>query len=118
MDILISGKPELAVGETRTFEFLRRISPAFPPGKAQGFVIRSREGYRAYLNQCRHWPVPLDLGDQDFYFAKIDRITCKTHGATYEPSTGFCDSGPCVGSSLEAFPVVLAGEDLVITVPD
>ena len=102
----------MTVGECRVFDFPRNGRTA------QGFVIRHGDGFHAYLNQCCHWPVPLDLGDGDFYYAKIDRITCKTHGATYEPATGYCDSGPCFRAQLDKYPVTLSGDGLVISVPD
>jgi nitrite reductase/ring-hydroxylating ferredoxin subunit len=28
-------------------------------------------------------------------------LICSTHGATYEPHTGFCVGGPCKGKSLQ-----------------
>jgi nitrite reductase/ring-hydroxylating ferredoxin subunit len=111
MDIRIGKTGAMQVGDCRTFEFPRNGRPA------QGFIIRYRDGFHAYLNQCCHWLVPLDLGDGDFYYAAIDRITCKTHGATYEPATGFCDSGPCFRANLEAYPAAAAGDEVIVTVP-
>jgi nitrite reductase/ring-hydroxylating ferredoxin subunit len=112
MDIRLTAMEGMKTGETRVFEFPRN-------GKqAQGFVIRHGDGFYAYLNQCCHWLVPLDLGDGDFYYAAIDRIACKTHGATYEPATGYCDSGPCFRASLEAYPSRVEGGEVVVTVPD
>lgn len=102
----------MAPGETKVFSFLRNGR------EAQGFIIRVPDGFRAYLNQCCHWPAPLDMGDGDFYYAAIDRITCKTHGATYEPETGLCDSGPCVRAYLTAYPAVSRDEHVMVTVPD
>jgi nitrite reductase/ring-hydroxylating ferredoxin subunit len=112
MDIRIDKPQEMARGETRLFAFPRN-------GRmAEGFFIRHGEGFFAYHNQCCHWPVPLDLGDGEFFYADIDRITCKTHGATYEPETGFCDSGPCFRAVLTGYPVTLHGDHALITVPD
>jgi len=112
MDVRIDDVEGMAHGESRVFEFPRKGRPA------QGFLIRYGDGFRAYLNQCSHWLVPLDMGDADFFHPGIDRIACKTHGATYRLEDGFCDYGPCVGARLEAFPVVSAGNSAIVTVPD
>jgi nitrite reductase/ring-hydroxylating ferredoxin subunit len=111
MQIRLAGAAGLRPGETRVFEL-----PS--GGGRQGFVLRHEEGFYAYLNQCRHWPVPLDLGDGDFLDPRIGRIVCKTHGAVYHPETGLCEFGPCARAVLEAFPVSRDGQDLLITVPD
>lgn len=112
MEIRIDGIQGMAHGDARTFDFPRNGRTA------QGFLIRHAGGYSAYLNQCRHWPVPLDLGDADFYYAQADRIMCKTHGAAYILDTGVCDYGPCAGAALDAFPVSVAGDQALIIVPD
>lgn len=112
MEIPIDGIGAMAHGESRTFDFPRN-------GRmAQGFLIRYRDGYHAYLNQCCHWPVPLDLGDGDFFYAQADRIVCKTHGAAYQADTGLCDFGPCVRASLDSYPVSVQGDQARVTVPD
>jgi nitrite reductase/ring-hydroxylating ferredoxin subunit len=98
-------------GKTFSFQFTRC-------GREQdGFLLRLPDGeFVAYLNQCCHIPVPLDLDDNDFYWDKIHRITCKTHGAQYEPETGFCTAGPCAGATLEKFKVFLEDESYFIEI--
>jgi nitrite reductase/ring-hydroxylating ferredoxin subunit len=114
MEIRLDDIAGLKHGETRTFDFPRNGRPA------QGFLIRYGEGYRAYLNRCSHWLVPLDLGDNDFYHPAADRISCKTHGATFRLEDGYCDYGPCFSASLDSYPVTLVsdGNSALITVPD
>jgi len=112
MRIPIENAAGMAVGETKVFDFLRNGR------SAQGFLIRYHDGYHAYLNRCAHWLVPLDLGHLDFYRADIDRIACKTHGAHYRPSDGYCDYGPCLGANLESYPVAVENEGVVVEVPD
>jgi nitrite reductase/ring-hydroxylating ferredoxin subunit len=111
MEIRIDGIQAMAHGEARLFAFPRNGR------EAQGFLIRHGESFYAYLNQCRHWPVPLDYGDADFFHAPSDRIMCKSHGAVYQADTGICDYGPCVGAALDAFPVSVAGDQALVTVP-
>lgn len=112
MEIHIDGVAGMVRGESRTFDFPRRGRTA------QGFLIRHAEGWSAFLNQCRHWPVPLDLGDGDFFHPGADRIVCKTHGAAYRLDDGFCEYGTCAGASLDAYPVAVAGDRATVTVPD
>ena len=112
MEIRIEGVSAMAHGETRTFDFIREGRPA------QGFLIRYHGEFHAYRNKCQHWPVPIDLGDGDFFHAGADRIMCKTHGAVYRPDTGICDYGPCVNARLEAYSAIPDGDNLLVLVPD
>jgi nitrite reductase/ring-hydroxylating ferredoxin subunit len=112
MQIRVPEIKTLKHGETRVFAFPSRY------GDLQGFLIRYGEDLHAYENKCCHWPIPLDFGDGDFFYRKIDRIVCKNHGAEYDPQTGICDEGPCLGEGLTRFPLVLDGEDALVTVPE
>jgi nitrite reductase/ring-hydroxylating ferredoxin subunit len=112
MQIRVPETISLKQGETRMFTFPSRY------GDLQGFVIRYRDALHAYENKCLHWPIPLDFGDGEFYYEKIDRIVCKNHGAEYDPATGICDAGPCQGEALTRFPVILDGGDALVTVPE
>lgn len=111
MEIRIDGIGSMSQGETRVFDLPRNGRTV------QGFLIRRGDAYLAYLNQCRHWYVPLDLGDGDFYHPQADRILCKTHGAAYQVDTGLCDYGPCAGAALESFPVEIRDGQALVTVP-
>jgi nitrite reductase/ring-hydroxylating ferredoxin subunit len=68
-------------------------------------------GLRVYFNVCRHVPVPLDAGS---FVAPVDDgdWVCDTHGARYDLSSGYCHTGPCLGSSL--LPVRVELEDGVL----
>jgi len=102
-------------GQARTF--------TFDDGEAEGrgfvLMVRDAEGEQlvAYRNRCAHVSFDLDMGTGEFWSAKLGRIYCRTHGACYEPRTGVCDRGPCVGASLETFAVEREGEGAVIVVP-
>ncbi len=87
------------VGDSRSFqiEVEGRLMPAF--------AILTEQGVRAYLNVCPHARVPLDYDDNDFYHPRFERIVCKTHGATFEPASGECDSGPCFGQILTSLKI-------------
>jgi nitrite reductase/ring-hydroxylating ferredoxin subunit len=71
----------------------------------QGFLSYFQGRVLAYENVCRHIPITLDYGDGEFFTRDGKHIICQTHGATYEPSTGLCIAGPCVGASLRKLTV-------------
>jgi nitrite reductase/ring-hydroxylating ferredoxin subunit len=67
----------------------------------EAVIVCDDEGLpRAYLNLCKHLPIPLDGGSRRFL---IDgQLQCVTHGARYRRSDGLCVAGPCRGASLRA----------------
>lgn len=115
--IVVPDVGSLAHGQARTF--------AFDDGghEGHGFVLMLRyeagaaEELVAYRNRCAHVAFDLDMGTGEFWSAKLGRIYCRTHGACYEPRTGICDRGPCVGRGLERFEVERQGQDAVVLVP-
>ena len=97
---------ELPPGTTRKFSFERgdKSVPAFV-ANFHGKVI-------AYINECVHLPISLDLDDNDFFTCDGNYFVCKTHGSVYDPAAGQCIGGPGQGKLLERLPVVV--EDGVI----
>jgi nitrite reductase/ring-hydroxylating ferredoxin subunit len=73
------------------------------------FVIRYRGKLHAYLNSCAHIPVELDWLEGEFFDRSGLYLICSTHGATYEPATGYCVMGPCKGRRL--IPLEVAERD-------
>jgi nitrite reductase/ring-hydroxylating ferredoxin subunit len=78
----------------------------FALGEAlNGFAIRHRGTVRAYVNRCPHMGTELDWQPGEFFdFAGL-YLVCSTHGALFQPATGFCVAGPCRGASLEPLQV-------------
>lgn len=72
---------------------------------AIGFVIRYANEVHAYLNRCAHVPVELDWNPGEFIESSGLFIMCATHGAIYQPETGYCSGGPCRGSRLRKIDV-------------
>ena len=111
---------------SRVFSGMRRITSLseLREKKAIKFSYRqegiSREGFVAlfegrvvaYENVCRHVPITLDYGDVRFFNGEESHFVCQTHGATYEPLSGRCVAGPCVGASLKPLAVELRGEEI------
>jgi nitrite reductase/ring-hydroxylating ferredoxin subunit len=83
----------------------------------EGFVVNHDGEYRAYVNRCPHVGTPLDLWPNDFYSEDGRALICSTHGALYEPTTGYCTAGPCAGDALAALPLARDGDTLVVRCP-
>jgi len=62
----------------------------------------------AFLNVCAHRNQPVVVSELQ-PFDGHGRLECRAHGAIYDPTTGVCVEGPCVGARL--VPVLLVEED-------
>lgn len=90
-------------GDARTFEYVDRLGQP-----AEGFVMRWKGDLVAYENRCPHWSVPVGFDDENFLDGRD--IVCPMHGARFDPESGQCWSGPCIGDHLEKFEVSLDGD--------
>ncbi|MGH7326321.1 MAG: Rieske (2Fe-2S) protein [Candidatus Rokuibacteriota bacterium] len=82
-----------------------------------GFVVSHDGGYYAYVNRCAHVGTPLDLWPNEFLSQDGRALVCATHGAIYEPASGRCTAGPCVGAALTALPLRREGGEIVVACP-
>jgi len=72
---------------------------------AEGFAYRAPDGaVRAFVNVCPHRAQPVALGDGRLFNA-AGEIECQAHGARFDPLTGACVGGPCLGAALVPLPV-------------
>ncbi|MEM6292216.1 MAG: Rieske 2Fe-2S domain-containing protein [Myxococcota bacterium] len=108
-EVRVAGAATLDRGDAKVFE-----AGGKPDG---GFVVGTGEGVVAYQNACPHIGFDLDMGTAEFYVAKLDRLYCRVHGATFEIETGLCDRGPCSGQSLVRLRSRVDGDDVVVDVP-
>ena len=76
-------------------------------GQARGhaalgiFVVRHRGQVHAWRDACPHYgSTPLAWRRDAYLNADASRIVCAAHGAQFEPDTGLCTLGPCLGQSL------------------
>lgn len=100
--------PVCARGELG-FDEVRPVT--LPRGKdgrpREALVLLGRDGEpRAYLNRCRHLPIPIDGGSKRYLTEDGEYLLCGTHGALYRRDDGVCIAGPCLHLSLERLTVL------------
>lgn len=80
----------------------------------EAIVLRDQDGtLRAYINACRHLPIPLDSGSREFFDDGPERhLLCNTHGALFRRDDGMCIHGPCKGMPL--IPVELVDDEGIL----
>ena len=83
---------------------------ALPVQTAWGSVLLYRWAgqVRAVLNACPHVGTPLDLVPGKVFTRDGQHLICATHAALFDPATGLCTAGPCLGRSLQEVPIRLA----------
>ena len=82
--------------------------------RTSGFVVRYNGKAYAYVNECAHLSVELDWNEGDFFDLSRHYLICATHGAQYQPETGYCVLGPCKGRSLLAVEVIERDNEILI----
>jgi nitrite reductase/ring-hydroxylating ferredoxin subunit len=107
----IGLRSQLNNGEGLRFEFKNAPSDG---AMNSGFVIEFNNEIFAYQNRCPHLGVELDWVPGVFFDEEQTHLVCATHGARFEPDTGKCASGPCVGRSLTAVAIVVANGELYV----
>ena len=85
--------------------------------RVNGFVVNHDGAIHAYLNQCPHVGTPLDLWENEFLSEDATEIICATHGAVFDPSSGRCLAGPCVGDALTVLPIRREGDAVIVSCP-
>ena len=109
---IISYKSEDLINEDKGIRFPLPALGEF----ATGFVVRFHGKPYAYVNKCAHVPVELDWNESEFFTAQKDYLICATHGAHYQPDTGFCVMGPCKGKRLKAIEVIEKNQQIIINI--
>ncbi len=82
------------------------------------FAVRFDGKVQVYENRCPHLGVELDWAPGEFIDDELQKIICSTHGALFEPSSGFCVAGPCAGQVLNAIEFVVQDTTLIIKSDD
>jgi nitrite reductase/ring-hydroxylating ferredoxin subunit len=90
--IAICNADELSDGGTGV-----RFDVVVDGGPATAFVVRYRGQVVGFLNRCAHVAMELDWLPGLLFDDEGRYLMCATHGAIYEPDTGACAGGPCLG---------------------
>src|SRR5579864_8963594 len=85
---MVAHAADLKLGES--LKFLMPIRGA----DEECFVINFNGELHAYVNRCRHVPMPMDWVDNQFFAEEGRYLMCQTHNAYYEPASGECIAGP------------------------
>jgi nitrite reductase/ring-hydroxylating ferredoxin subunit len=64
-------------------------------------AVRRQGVLRLFRNRCPHRGIELDWVPGAFLAVDGHHLQCTTHGALFDPLSGVCISGPCVGEALE-----------------
>lgn len=67
---------------------------------AEVIVVAHGGAHYGYYNRCPHRGTTLDWAPGRVLSADGAHLQCATHGALFEPHTGRCVQGPCVGDRL------------------
>lgn len=78
------------------------------------FLINFEGEFHAYVNRCRHVPMPMDWVDNQFFAEEGRYLMCQTHNAYYEPGSGECVAGPSSACGKFLYRVPLEIKDEVI----
>jgi nitrite reductase/ring-hydroxylating ferredoxin subunit len=103
----------LSAGQVRVLRLPKEAS-GIP---REALLLRDQQGTpRAYLNRCKHLPIPLDAGGRRFLTDDATHLQCRTHGARYRLDDGHCVDGPCAGTALQQLPLELEGDELYVLI--
>ena len=88
---------------------LEELRPGHPRGFRVGndlslIVLRTAGGIRVYRNRCPHAGFELNWLPDRFLDHSGRYLHCQAHGALFEPESGRCLIGPCLGKGLELVP--------------
>ena len=111
----MAGDTRLICASDELVDGARGVRFELPTG-SQGFAVRHCGAVRAYVNRCPHSGTELDWQPGEFFEETGLYLICSTHGALFEPGSGFCVAGPCRGASLEPLAIRERGGQVVMLV--
>lgn len=94
---------DLAEGQARGFAVKE-------DGEAKVIVLRREGRVHGWLDLCPHYTggTPMAWRRDAYLNADGSRIVCFSHNALFDPETGECTDGPCLGKRLRRIPLVEA----------
>lgn len=103
---------ELKPGTSKKFRLTNGKS------SVEGMLLNYQGSLYAYVNRCPHIGISLDWLDNQFFTIDGRYLMCANHGATFEPATGECIWGPCVGAALQSVPLQIEAEKIFVQYPN
>lgn len=85
---------DLVEGMVKAFEFGEGKRPF------SMMVLRKAGQVRGWINACPHFQLPLNAQPDRFLNKDGTKLTCVHHYARFDPLTGECIEGPCLGDQL------------------
>ena len=107
----VGGVGEIAHGESKKFT-LRRGQRDL-----EALLVNFEGRHFAYINRCPHTGITLDWVNNQFFSSDGRYLMCATHGAVFEPPSGECIWGPCLGLSLQSVPIEIEEERIYARLP-
>ena len=83
----------------------------------EALLVNYQGNHFAYVNRCPHTGITLDWVNNQFFSSDNRYLMCATHGAVFEPPSGECIWGPCVGLSLQSMPIEIDGSQIYARLP-
>jgi len=78
------------------------------------FVVKFNDEFYGWRNACPHVNnAPMAWRKDAYMDAKKQHVACHAHGALFEPDSGLCIQGPCLGKTLEKVPVYVNSMGMV-----
>ena len=108
---LVGSLGEIEHGTSKKFKLSRGQR------ELEGMLVNFQGNLFAYINRCPHTGITLDWVNNQFFSSDKRYVMCATHGAVFEPATGECIWGPCVGLSLQSVPIEIDGGQVYARLP-
>jgi nitrite reductase/ring-hydroxylating ferredoxin subunit len=108
---LVAHVGELEHGTSKKF-IMKRAGREF-----EALLINFEGRHFAYVNRCPHTGITLDWVNNQFFSSDQRYVMCATHGAVFEPPTGECIWGPCLGLALQSLPLKIEDGQIYAHLP-
>lgn len=108
---LVAKVGELPHGASKKFKIRRGEFDT------EALLVNYQGNLFAYLNRCPHVGISLDWVDNQFFTVDRRYLMCANHGAVFEPPTGECVWGPCVGAALQKLELEIEDEKIFARFP-
>ena len=108
---LVGSADELAHGTSKKFTLRRG------PREFEALLVNYQGNLFAYVNRCPHTGITLDWVNNQFFSVDGRYLMCATHGAVFEPPSGECIWGPCVGLALQSVPIEIEDGQVYARLP-